>query len=80
MKLISTTVAANISGVSKKTILVEIKAGRLPHKRIGSHYKTTAEWLDKWISTPTTRTITKQKSSKKNEFTIQSIIVQYEKN
>lgn len=78
MKLISTRQAAEQAGVSQTTILSEIKAGKLRYKKIGAHYRTTAEWLDKWICTPC-QTHNNDKKTKNNtgKLTIDKIINDY---
>ena len=80
MKLLSTTQAAEQSGVSQTTILREIKAGKLRYKKIGAHYRTTSEWLDKWICTPDKSNNENKKKNNTGKLTIDKIINDYYRN
>ena len=80
MKLLSTSQAAAAVGVSKRTLLDEMKRGKLRSKRIGTHYRTTSEWLDAWISSPSdvvTTVRTTINTPIKTTITINNILKEY---
>jgi excisionase family DNA binding protein len=55
-------VAADL-GVSKDWIYAEVRAGRIPHVRLGRNVRFRADSIDQWIAELESATTTKRRSA-----------------